>query len=118
MTEPRDLEEPGEFDDARKALDEQIDGGAQIDAAIEAVDQAEAVKALEAVETLVADFEWQDGTKMKLMVPIEFDADKFETAVGILMQLRLAAEQRKAALNPIIVPPETFLVRPDGRRLT
>jgi hypothetical protein len=68
---------------------------------------------------LIADFAFRDGTTMKLIVPIDFDADKFETAVATLMQLRVAADQRKASMNPIVVPQaRPTLVRPDGRPLT
>ena len=68
---------------------------------------------------LIADFRFNDGSTMKLIVPIDFDSDKFETAIAMLMQLRLASDQRKAALNPIVVPPtRPTLVRPDGRPLS
>lgn len=80
-----------------------------IDAAIDATEP-------EPEHHLIADFKFNSGATMKLVVPIEFDADQFETAVGLLMQLRYAAEQRKAAMQPIIeIPKQPTLVAVDGR---
>lgn len=102
-----------------------------VDAAIDTVDaqeqaNAEAVAAAEASGAefpshFVANWTANEGdAKMRLIVPHDFTSDLFETAVGILIQLRLAAEQKKAAEanSGLIVPdPKPKLIAVDGRRL-
>jgi len=82
----------------------------------EAVDAAEA-KAAEGPIQMQGDFVFEDGRTLKILVPADMTATHFEVAVGILVQMRVAAEQRKAALRPI-VPIVQGIVGTDGRRLT
>lgn len=96
-------------DEEPKYPDVPYTGADPIDEAIAATDAKP--------EHLIADFTFTDGTTMKLVVPMGFDPDKFETAVAVLMQLRVAAEQAKAPRPPILVP-QPGLIRPDGTRLT
>lgn len=84
----------------------------KLDEAIDAVD----LKPKEA-DTLVADLALPDGRKIRLIVPRVFDSDGFETAVGGLVQLRMASEQIQQAAAPQIVVPNHDLVTPDGRKL-
>ena len=67
-----------------------------------------------------ADFKFdKDGSTMKLQVPIDFDSDKFETAVVMLAQIRVASDQRKASMQPIIeAPKKPRIVAIDGRPLS
>jgi hypothetical protein len=58
------------------------------------------------------------GGEVKITVPHPFGPDEFESCVGMLMQLRVASEQRAAEENPIITPSRPTLVAADGRRLT
>lgn len=37
------------------------------------------------------------GSQIKITVPIDCDADDFETGVGVLIQLRVAADRRREA---------------------
>jgi len=82
------------------------------------IDRAIAATDAKEPDSLIGDFTFNDGTVMKLVVPKDFNADQFETAVGILMQMRLIADERKKARNPIVVPNTPRLVRPDGRALS
>ena len=80
----------------------------QIDDAIEATDKP---------TTLVANFMLNrpEGGRIYIVVPIDFDADMFETAVATLMQLRVAADQRRQA--SAIVTPDRKLLGLDGSPL-
>ena len=84
---------------------------------VDPVDQAIAATEPEGEHHWTADFTFdKDGSTMRLKVPIDFDSDKFETAVVLLAQLRVASDQRKAAMNPIITAPKPpTLVALDGR---
>lgn len=68
----------------------------------------------------VNDLRWPDGTTAHVRVPIDFDSDKFETVIGALMQLRVASEQRKAALAgpAILIPTGPKLVGLDGKPIS
>lgn len=79
----------------------------------EAVIGAESRERKETPDSFAADFVHDDGRKIRVVVPFDFDADLFETTVALLIQLRNAAEQKKAAARP-----ESRLVLPDRRIVT
>jgi hypothetical protein len=87
--------------------------------AIAGVEQKEqAAKAAEP-DTLINQTILPDGKGvLRMIVPIAFDADQFETAVGMLIQLRFEAERRKAEKAPKLVVPSHDLVGPDGKKLS
>jgi hypothetical protein len=61
-----------------------------------------------------------NGQHITLTVPLDFDADQFETAVGMLMQLRVKAEAIKAeqANAGLTLPQKPKLVSVAGRPLS
>ena len=83
---------------------------------------AAAIAATEPAEQkhFVASLTFVNGETMDIRVPLAFDADQFESAVATLMQLRVAADQRKAALEgpKLVVPTGPKLVGPDGSPLS
>lgn len=92
------------------SIDDKLDGHPDpIDEAIAAVEP-------EPEHHLIADFKFTKGGTMQIKVPLDFDTDMFETAVGLLMQLRYAADQRAQAMKAIIeLPKKPGLVAADGR---
>lgn len=100
-------------------------GELQGDALDQAIASAEASddnaqKTLTDLHSLTADFVFDKGGSMKLTVPVPFDSDQFETAISILIQLRVKADQIMAARNApkILTPDKPKIVGLDGRRLT
>lgn len=84
-----------------------------IDAAIAAVDLSKEP------DSLQSELQWPDGRKARLIVPIEFGPDEFETCVGALLTLRVQSEQIKAAkANAGLAVPAKGIVALDGRKLT
>jgi hypothetical protein len=61
-----------------------------------------------------------NGQFIAITVPIDFDADQFETVVGMAMQLRVAADERKEAEanSGLTVPQKPKLVSVAGRPLS
>jgi hypothetical protein len=91
----------------------QPEEGDPVGEAVAAAEEAEAAGPIQ----MQGDFLFEDGQTLKILVPADFTPQHFEIAVGILVQMRVAAEQRKAALRPI-VPIVQGIVGTDGRRLT
>lgn len=96
----------------------------KIDAAIAASNvETQHELSLDEADSLIANYRLQDGRAVQIGVPVDFGPDEFETCVGILMQLRLASDQRKAALaekerGGIILPEKPKLRALDGKPLT
>lgn len=62
-----------------------------------------------APDALVAQATLKKGGVIRIIVPIEFGPDEFESAVGLLMHLRVEADRRAEAAR------RGGLVLPDGR---
>lgn len=78
-----------------------------------------ATEAPEAPTSITNDVTLNDGRRIRLIVPFVFGPDEFETAVGMLMQLRVESERLNAPPpSSIIAPPRPALVAVDGRKLT
>ncbi len=58
-----------------------------------------------------------DGSKISITVPHPFTSDAFESAIVVLLNMRVASEQRTEAEAPVIVPKGPVLVTADGRPL-
>lgn len=94
--------------------------GDPIDRAIDKIETPKPAEP-EAPDHLIGDFVFNGGETMKLIVPINFNADMFESAVGVLMQMRVEAERRRAeaeAEGPAILVPSRQILGPDGSRLS
>lgn len=86
--------------------------------AADPIDEAIAATEPVKVDSLVNEAVLPDGRKIRLVVPIEFGPDDFETCVSMLMQLRVVSEQRKAQRDDgLIIPEAPKLVGLDGRKL-
>jgi len=70
-------------------------------------------------DSIVSEMTWPDGTKAKIVVPIVFTTEHFETMVAALMTLRVQSEQMAAAQEPPKVwTPDKKIVGLDGKALS
>lgn len=86
-----------------------------VQAAIDNVEQKAAEAAAgEEPKALVHDVKLANGKRIRLVVPFEFGPDEFESAVAMLMELRVHSEAQQAARKNagLIVPEAPKLVVP------